>query len=1674
MRKKTFVLLTSFFFFFLILGVGFRSLICFGMETYLKKSFPKTKRATCNYENCKWRGNSLLFQGVCVIREEEDQEPPLEIHMDHLEVRLDFRWASFKCFPKIVMIRPKIDYRGGKESNESSYGGLYESLNQWFFLSSLNVTEGECILNDQVALISLTQPEGEKNGSFKMGKKGQPPALEGMFWKENDVLKFEISFLEFDVAWAFQMGKGLFPKMSEQLEVTQGILEGTCAFSSTFSRPVNSIAYTFCVKKLALVEKKSEISLAIDHAEWKRDREWKKEEGHNLLYPFFEKTWPSFIGIGKVEGMHVTIQDLPSHTKWSLRDVHGAFHVDPFHLSFMELSGLYQGRNEGRFHLVGTENKQEEKGLGINWDIEIVSEALTQATFSLISKKTEPLLIEMAFKNVTPDLLDLLKHFGKESLPCLDEICVDSGMFSGSASGSIEKGRWGSLSVSKCSASDVQVRLPFKKLTCQAKEVSGRVSVDLWAASPFQAADWEFALSEGDIYFGEKHQLEKVSLSLSMNCLPIRPSLSVEFQSEIEEVAHSALPFSRLTGFIEGSIAPERVSDLIKEGDDEEINGPFGLEVNLTLESFGESLRVTGSCAGVRSKEEKDTLHVVSEWALPALRKGGGWHALKWGEFKGEKISDRFVNLFLIFSNQDYRLKGTLGIEGGWDSSRIAMALDPTELGYRSKYVDLRSQLKKGEKAPSCTFSYEYNKGTWVGKIPLREMTLKEYSSGIQFDSFNSEVYLEGKTLVFQKINALSCNMRFQGQVNVDFSSQDWGELVIETDGIEGEAQDAIVFLRHFEKFKELNLPLKGKVTSPSKGMFLRAHIGEIEELLEWNIGLDLKDGVYPFSSTLGCENLSGTIYYSSDNKRIVAEKVRGTCVLSAGTSPRFYALNVPLLALSLEGGLVYDCRLEDPIHEICRISGRAVQVGEECVFTFDQNCPRFYGAEIDVKVLSLKKGRLNRAQIETHLSALDLMHHLDFLSSAGILPIYSEKLKEMRGAKIQGTLSVKVDYDASKEMFCFDGSGNALSIGPIDWDHLAIYGRREGSTFRLDRFEVGCLSLLAKMEKEEEAWHIPHLEVHWKENVLKGKGGLFNEIDKQLILPIEELRVDLRAVKKVFSSLDFDRESICGTLLAKGELLIDLTGGGQNGSFDCYLKWAIEEFGPGKLRFKSSDRCHLSYHPSFGFSMEETSFNALHPTYHEIWAKCQVDGLKYHKKNLSIKQMRLVVPPEMLSFLGQTRLFPHLKYEEERLIVYDYPIKWENQIEASLEFSLGEKKEVKGALKEGYYWIGNKAWYFNDFLFDFADDSAFFSANVACHESIFDLCGTVTFFDQFFKSRFEIKELVQSRNRQTPSPLTITTDWNPHEGFFIQTIEGGLCGLDFSFHHNPKHSSADIIALTGQLKMNFSFLSPLLPEEIKRMIQSFGIGNGYELSGDLILSKGSFGKSAFLGYLKGKHFELMGSVMETLLSEIQIYPNHIVLSRFNVSDVSGIFSMPFIELVRERENEWELRIPQLVMNDFRPSLLKKIGKCPTRIKPLTIRSLYCHNIQGILGKKESFSAKGDLSFINTFKRDAHILDIPFEILGRLGLDMGLLIPVRGDLEFTLLDGRVYLTRLKKSYSEGKRSQFFISPVEQSYIDLQGNINIQIKMKQFVLLKVTEPFTLHVGGTFENPKYSLR
>ena len=152
------------------------------------------------------------------------------------------------------------------------------------------------------------------------------------------------------------------------------------------------------------------------------------------------------------------------------------------------------------------------------------------------------------------------------------------------------------------------------------------------------------------------------------------------------------------------------------------------------------------------------------------------------------------------------------------------------------------------------------------------------------------------------------------------------------------------------------------------------------------------------------------------------------------------------------------------------------------------------------------------------------------------------------------------------------------------------------------------------------------------------------------------------------------------------------------------------------------------------------------------------------------------------------------------------------------------------------------------------------------------------------------------------------------------------------------------------------------------------------------------------------------------------------------------------------------------------------MGQGVGSVGPFVIRELKINDFKGLLEETDTYTALGELSFINSFKREHTVFDLPSDFLGRIfGLDLELLIPVVGHLSFDLKENRFWLKDLLDAYSEGKRSKFFLVKEGLSpSIDLDGNLNILIKMKQYVLFKFTEHFLLSIDGSLDKPSYRLQ
>lgn len=231
----------------------------------------------------------------------------------------------------------------------------------------------------------------------------------------------------------------------------------------------------------------------------------------------------------------------------------------------------------------------------------------------------------------------------------------------------------------------------------------------------------------------------------------------------------------------------------------------------------------------------------------------------------------------------------------------------------------------------------------------------------------------------------------------------------------------------------------------------------------------------------------------------------------------------------------------------------------------------------------------------------------------------------------------------------------------------------------------------------------------------------------------------------------------------------------------------------------------------------------------------------------------------------------------------------------------------------------------------------------------------------------------------------------------------------------------------------------------------------------------------SFRGTVTGSDTTLYGYQLRQLEAAIDYRPTQFEIRQLKIEDPAGQLAVK--ECKGERSHPlkaWEISIPHLRGQQLQPSLLRKIGTTPSEPKPFQIRQLTLTGITAIVGRPLTLRGQGSFYFTQKEKRDPSLFDLPRAFLKEWGLDVALLSPTRGSVTIELAQGKIQLRSLKDTFSEGDHSEFYLAENEPSYINFEGELFLNLRMKQNVVLRLVEPFTLSVRGPWQQPLYTLR
>ncbi|MFI5343171.1 MAG: hypothetical protein ACHQUC_03010 [Chlamydiales bacterium] len=344
------------------------------------------------------------------------------------------------------------------------------------------------------------------------------------------------------------------------------------------------------------------------------------------------------------------------------------------------------------------------------------------------------------------------------------------------------------------------------------------------------------------------------------------------------------------------------------------------------------------------------------------------------------------------------------------------------------------------------------------------------------------------------------------------------------------------------------------------------------------------------------------------------------------------------------------------------------------------------------------------------------------------------------------------------------------------------------------------------------------------------------------------------------------------------------------------------------------------------------------------------------------------------------------------------------------------------------------------------------------------------------------------SKNAIARTPLRIKFSHDSLQGLLVHSMQGYFCGMNIDLINGMRNPTLpDMMSLQGNVEVDFNQMMPLLSSYMAGHIKDLELGFSYQLQGIYHYHWNSSGdfldRFYFQGELSSHEAILKGIQLQHLRAGVHYEPGKLDIASLQIQDPAGKVEAERILIQQNDQTKtWWFSGPLITVKNLRPALLRETfdsDQSPsTRFKTLFIKRLDLQSFSGNIDDAGSWQGKGSLHFLNPSRKNFNhpLFAIPAEIILRLGLNPQVLNPVTGTVLFDMQGDRFYFTRFKDVYSEGRGSKFYLAEgPTPSWMDMKGNLSVQIKMKQYNLLfKLAELFTVSVEGNIKRPKFSLQ
>ncbi|NGX42840.1 MAG: hypothetical protein K940chlam7_01128 [Chlamydiae bacterium] len=1074
------------------------------------------------------------------------------------------------------------------------------------------------------------------------------------------------------------------------------------------------------------------------------------------------------------------------------------------------------------------------------------------------------------------------------------------------------------------------------------------------------------------------------------------------------------------------------------------------------------------------------------------------------GWFRADNLPlEKYVSPF-VFEKEQIHLSGQGNFHGVFDLSRMSVEYEGEDITLENQHFCLEMKriqsiedAKKHSKFYAAHY-FDFDKRVHFGSIPLVNASYFEKNSGILFSDVNAFVILEGQKVHMAELETRSNGIFFSGAIDLDFDSLDDGfyEAEVRSHYIEGKVSQIQDLLRHFNSdLFLLNIPFEGDVAYRNKGGTIHFYFEPDNYHVQSTLDGKISGGtmVLDKEGEISLKDVKMDFAYNHKKGMLEFTDIDGLIQLGSARQPDDYILSGEYIRFNdfNQNTAEFDVWVGDQNRDLIRLVGNALPEKKQhdsdlIEFHIDHDLTHFGDVYPEKFHLVVKNWvEVQEFQFAFNVKLNTLLHDMQRFSRSGVALLSRNLAKDLDNVKnVSGELKVDLGYDKFSSSFDYHIRGEDLALNDYSVKKCSLRGVRRDDFWRIDEFIFDDLALSAKLSNRK----IQDLHLRYGKSLTMELEGEYLEEENALKAEVKNIEISLADLKEWPALITFVEDcSPHGVMKGSGEMRLEVIKSSPGWKAEAILDTTLSSCDIKGLYFQDTKNVSCYFVSDKGITLRNLNTKLLDSKNRTSRADIIIEKMfcELLSGEFLLDRLHFQVPSHHLPWLADnlSQSFPDLIVPPIADVIQN--AKLQGKFEGSLQFEMTPPySALQLTLNDGSYHFLNNEYDFNQFVleydpFEFKVTSKYTLGSNSVWLSARSTSPRLMQGDLLLT---DVEPETQS-DRDDKNILRINWENDSIHGFSIKGAQGKLAGISMQLQRDTTHPlSEEAIYLEGEVNINAQEIKPLLPVEMAVKVDNWSIGDGYQLKGKWRYLKDSSqdyaDKIYFGGTLVGKNFALQGYQFDTLTSRLEYTPSLIKVRDLILNDVAGILTAPQIDLFKRRDERWYLAMPLMSVGKFRPSALQELGMGrPAMRKPLIITELTFEECKGGLADTSTITGRGILRFKNHSKKllQNTIFQVPADILSRIGLDPSVLTPVTGAMYYSVHNGKIHLNKFKDIYSEGKLSKFNLYDAKSSYMDFDGNLNVQIRMKQYNLLfKLAELFTVNIQGNLQKQTYSLQ